>query len=750
MDVPDLRSASQEGTKANRNDNADCLNVSRDRQNLLTPIADRSKKIGLIYVVLSVIWIIASDQIIERVFFSSGAIAITHWQTIKGTLFIAATALVLYLVARQLVAAREKVRSVFQTVFENAAIGILMVSRNGRVLQVNPSATRVSGYSPSEVIGERLEAHCHHEDVPELLNAFNAVSQESYSNNHLIIRYKCKFGNLLWLRVTLSRVQDSRTPLVVVTIEDITRERAAEDALRRSELRLHQFVESDLLGIVFLNGDGTIKEGNDAYLKMLGYTRDQLATGQLHCAGLLPSDEGSTKLEGPARISPFETHLIRSDGERIPVLVGGIYFDDGSGDAVAFIIDTSPVEGARRKANALEEELRQAQKLQALGRLAGAISHDMNNVLSIIMGHTALIEAAIPADNPVRSRTQQILLSTEKGAALVRQLLTFSRQQVPKTEHLDINRRVEADLSMLRPLIGESIQLTFVAGRNIPPIEVDPVQFDQVLLNLVLNARDAMPSGGDIKIETALISEEDSARTATSEVSEICVSVSDTGKGMDDSIKEHLFEPFFTTKEQGQGTGLGLATVYGIVSKAGGHIAVESEPEAGSTFRVYLPRTSNVSEEPTASKENPVVTDMAGTILLAEDKEPLRLLLKELLESIGFRVLDCVDGQDAIEKAASFGDRVDLILTDVSMPRIGGVEAAETIRHERPDTKVLYITGYMDETVPTTVDGSELPLLLKPFTPEELARKVREVMSDSAPSKKPAHGGGTNNDFRAA
>jgi two-component system, cell cycle sensor histidine kinase and response regulator CckA len=304
---------------------------------------------------------------------------------------------------------------------------------------------------------------------------------------------------------------------------------------------------------------------------------------------------------------------------------------------------------------------------------------------------------------------------------------------------------------MLRPLIGESIQLKFVAGQNMPAIEVDPVQFDQVLLNLVLNARDAMPSGGDIKIETALLSEEDSTKAATSQPSEICVSVSDTGKGMDDSIKEHLFEPFFTTKEQGQGTGLGLATVYGIVSRAGGRIAVESEPEKGSTFKVYLPRTSNESEAPAASKEKPVVNDMAGTILLAEDKEPLRLLLKELLESIGFRVLDCVDGQDAIEKAASFGDRVDLILTDVSMPRIGGVEAAETIRHHRPDAKVLFITGYMDETVPASVDGSELPLLLKPFTPEELARKVREVLSDSAPSKQPTDRTGQGkNDFRAA
>jgi two-component system cell cycle sensor histidine kinase/response regulator CckA len=751
MDDPGRRSASKEGTKANGDEYADLLNGSRDHDNVLTPIADKSKRIGLVYVVLSVIWIIVSDQILERVFFSSSAIAITHWQTVKGTLFIGATAGLLYLVARRLTAAGERVRSVFQAVFENAAIGILTVSRDGRVLQVNPSATRVSGYSPSEVIGKRLEAHCHHDDVPALLSAFNGVSQGYYSNNHLVVRYICKRSSVLWLRVTLSRVQDPRTPLVVVTIEDITRERAAEDALRQSELRLHQFVESDLLGIVFWNGDGTIKEANNAYLKLLGYTRDQLATGQLHCAGLLRSDEGSTSPVGRARISPFETHLIRSDGERVPVLVGGFYFDDGSGDAVAFILDTSPVQEARRKSTALEEELKQAQKLQALGRLAGAISHDMNNLLSIIMGHTALIEAAVPAEDPVRNRTQQILLSTEKGAALVRQLLTFSRQQVPKTEHIDINRRVEADVSMLRPLIGESIQLKFVAGPNMPAIEVDPVQFDQVLLNLVLNARDAMPSGGDIKIETALLSEEDSTKAATSQRSEICVSVSDTGKGMDESIKEHLFEPFFTTKEQGHGTGLGLATVYGIVSKAGGRIAVESEPEKGSTFKVYLPRTSNVSEAAAATKENPVVNDMAGTILLAEDKEPLRLLLKELLESIGFRVLDCVDGQDAIEKAASFEDRVDLILTDVSMPRIGGVEAAETIRHLRPDTKVLFITGYMDETVPTSVDGSELPLLLKPFTPEELARKVREMLSDSAASKKPRDRRRVGkNDFRAA
>jgi CheY-like chemotaxis protein len=380
----------------------------------------------------------------------------------------------------------------------------------------------------------------------------------------------------------------------------------------------------------------------------------------------------------------------------------------------------------------LEEQLRQAQNMEAVGRLAGGIAHDFNNILTAILGTTQLIQRDLPHAYPdLHADIEEIRKAASRAADLTRQLLAYSRRQVLAPKVLDVNTVVTGLNGMLRRLIGEDIKLDTRLDTTLPAVKADPGQLEQVLLNLVVNARDAMPRGGTVTLTTGTGSLSTGALAPNVPDQPgrfVVLSVTDTGTGMSADTRAHLFEPFYTTKEVGKGTGLGLATVYGIVKQSGGFIAVDSELGAGTTIRIYLPVVADRVPPP---EPPPPPREWRGseTLLLVEDEEGVRTFARRALEDSGYHVLMAASGSDAISLARGFRGHIHLLLTDVVMPGLSGRELAEQLVAERPDVRVIYTSGYTDdETVRHGVREAETAFLQKPFTPEQLGRRIREVL----------------------
>jgi nitrogen-specific signal transduction histidine kinase len=384
--------------------------------------------------------------------------------------------------------------------------------------------------------------------------------------------------------------------------------------------------------------------------------------------------------------------------------------------------------------NRLEEQLRQAQKMEAVGRLAGGIAHDFNNLMTTIIGNAQLAMNEITKDHPLQEMLTDIRQAGESAASLTRQLLAFSRKQVLSPEVLDLNRVLTDMDRMLKRLIREDIELETVLEPELGLIKGDPGQIEQVIMNLVVNARDAMPQGGKLIIETATREVDKdylSRHSVEGEVGRyIVLSVTDTGTGMGRETVSKIFEPFFTTKEKGIGTGLGLSTVYGIIKQSGGFIWVYSEPGQGSTFKVYLPAVEGEATD--REREHEWTEDRfqgSETVLLVEDSDNVRKLTSKGLRKLGYRVLEASDGEEAMKISREHEGPIDLLLSDVVMPKMSGVELMEKLSQERPQIKVVYMSGYTGEVISQRrrvgLDGDYLQ---KPFTPRELARKVREVL----------------------
>jgi len=383
----------------------------------------------------------------------------------------------------------------------------------------------------------------------------------------------------------------------------------------------------------------------------------------------------------------------------------------------------------------LEEQLLQSQKLEAVGQLAGGVAHDFNNIMGVILGYAELAQSRVPRESPVATQLGHVRAAAERAASLTRQLLAFSRKQFLQPEELNLND-VVVDLSeLLRRLVGENINITLQTSDDLGRVKADPIQIQQVLINLAVNARDAMPKGGRLMITTANAELDAASGQLRSPVplgNYVMVSVSDTGIGMDEQTRSRIFEPFFTTKEMGKGTGLGLSIIYGIVKQSGGHIWVESEPNRGTTFKIGLPRVSQSSEAAIhESRIPPAVSTATGTILLVEDEILLANMTREVLEQSGFQILQASSGEEALTLAKAFQAKIDLLLTDVVLGAgIDGTILAERLRTSRPDLKVIYMSGYND--VMTSLGGKLTPpetLLEKPFNTNTLRDKVREILS---------------------
>jgi len=382
----------------------------------------------------------------------------------------------------------------------------------------------------------------------------------------------------------------------------------------------------------------------------------------------------------------------------------------------------------------LEGELRQAQKMEAIGQLAGGVAHDFNNLLSVILGYTVLAIDGLPEGAPLRADLEEIAKAARRANELTRQLLAFSRKQVLRPRIIDLNRIVAGLERMLRRVVGDDVSVAFHGAPDLGKTLADPGQMEQVLVNLVVNSRDAMPLGGTITLETRnseLSAEYAAERAGVRPGSYVELSVKDTGTGMDAATRAHIFEPFFTTKAQGKGTGLGLSTVWGIVRQSGGHVDVESEPGQGTTFRLYLPRVAGDVEEARAEPKSAAALRGTETVLLVEDDEQVRVFVRDVLRRHGYRVLEAQNAGEALLIGEQQLEPAELLVTDVVLPRVGGRELTARLRRTWPDLKVLYVSGYTHDTVVDQgVLESGAPFLSKPIMPEELLARVRQVLDE--------------------
>ena len=380
----------------------------------------------------------------------------------------------------------------------------------------------------------------------------------------------------------------------------------------------------------------------------------------------------------------------------------------------------------------LEEELRQSQKMEAIGQLAGGVAHDFNNLLSVILGYSVLAIDGLPAGDPLRLDLEEVAKAARRASELTRQLLAFSRKQVLRPRIVDLNQIVSGLERMLRRVVGDDVSVTLHRAPDLGRTLADPGQIEQVLMNLIVNARDAMPAGGGIQIETqnaVLDAAKAHEHHGVTPGSYVALSVKDTGLGMDEATRARIFEPFFTTKAQGKGTGLGLSTVWGIVQQSGGHVEAESEPGHGSTFTLYLPRVAGETEEVDSEPPAPATLKGTETVLLVEDDEQVRGFVRDVLHRHGYQVLDAPNGGEAFLITEQHASPVHLLLTDVILPRMSGRDLAARIRRIRPELRVLYVSGYtQDAVVGQGVLETGMPFLSKPITPDELLRKVRSVL----------------------
>jgi two-component system cell cycle sensor histidine kinase/response regulator CckA len=556
----------------------------------------------------------------------------------------------------------------------------------------------------------------------------------------LEFRWIAKDGRVVWVEARTVIITDEEgNPIGVrgVTM-DITERKRAEQELKRSEERYRDLVENAHDIIYSHDLQGNYISVNKAGERITGYTREESL--RMNLAQTVAPEYLAKARQMVARklageeITAYDLEIIAKNGRRVAIEVNTrIMHQDGAAVGVQGIAR----DVTERKQ--LEAQLRQAQKMEAVGQLAGGVAHDFNNLLTAITGYSDLTLRKLKAEDPLRHNIEEIKKAGERAAALTRQLLAFSRKQVLQPKVLDLNAVVSEMEKMLHRLIGEDIDLKASLRPDLGRIKADPGQVEQVLMNLVVNARDAMPRGGRLTIETENVYlDEEYARqhVAIKTGPYVMLAVSDTGTGIDEETRARIFEPFFTTKEAGKGTGLGLSTVYGIVKQSGGTIWVYSEVGRGTTFKVYLPRVDDGPQEYARGSESEEGLHGTETILLAEDEELVRKLAREVLEMFGYKVLEASNGGAALLICERHEGEIHLLLTDVVMPEMSGRELADRLAKLRPEMHVLYMSGYTDNAVVHQgVLDAGTDFIQKPFAPEALASKIRKVLDRAEQEK---------------
>jgi PAS domain S-box-containing protein len=623
--------------------------------------------------------------------------------------------------------------ALFHLISENAADMIAVVDMEGRRIYNSLSYQSVLGYSPEELQASSAFEQIHPDDREQVRKAAEEARVRG-SGKTLEYRFRHKNGNWLFIESTSSVIRNAKgePEKLVIVNRDITERKKTEEALRRSETGFRTVVEDAPYGIFRANAKARLLQVNPALQTMLGYeSEEELLHSDLANDIFRQAGEYQRMIDQLIRAEEFkdmEMEWKRKDGTPITVRCSGRRGGEGNGSPAYFEVFAEDVTEKR----ILERQLRMAQKMEAIGRLSGGIAHDFNNLLGVIIGYSALLKRKLTESKALFDHALEIEKAGQRAASLTKQLLAFSRQQVLTPSVLNLNTLATDMEKMLPRLLGEDIEVRLVLDSELGQVKADQSQIEQVIMNLAVNARDAMPVGGKLRILTSNVElDRKYARSHPGSKTGhfVMLSVTDTGTGMDSETLAHIFEPFFTMKERGKGTGLGLATVYGVVKQSNGYIWVDSKLGEGTSFQVYLPRHNEqvlVEEQKNDTEEK---LRGSESILLVEDADPLRKLAHTFLESAGFHVMTAESGERAMEVVAGYLGTFDLLLTDVIMPGMNGRVLSEQLLPRQPGMKVLYMSGYTDSFIAGHgVLDPGTNLLHKPFTEEVLIRKIREVL----------------------
>jgi two-component system cell cycle sensor histidine kinase/response regulator CckA len=669
---------------------------------------------------------------------------------------------------RKQVAELEMSRDCLENVLENSPDAIGIVDEHGRLLKWNKLAEQLFGYSFKEIKKKKIFEFY---DDPQELDKMLSLLRKNGVVKEYEIKMRKKNGQVVAFNLSISLLKDSQDRLIasVGVARDLTEKKEAaeelqkyrqhlegmvekrtaqllaanaqlqkeiserqrtEEALKSSEARYRSLFDGVPVGLYRTTPEGKILDANPALVQMLGYPdRESLVTVNVAASYVNPEDRVRKKalLAQEGIIRDYEMELCRPDGEKIWVRDTVRVVRDPGAEVIWY--EGSLEEITERKQ--LESQYRQAQKMEAIGRLAGGVAHDFNNILTAITGYSEITLLDLRRDDPLRPNIEEVLKAAERAASLTQQLLAFSSKQILQPRKINLNDTLTDMYGMLRRLIGEDIDLSLALNPELGTVIADPGQVEQIILNLVVNARDAMPQGGKITMETGNSFLDEAYAQRHLEVTPgayAMLAVSDNGLGMDGRTQAQIFEPFFTTKPRGKGTGLGLAMVYGIIKQSGGHIWVYSEPGQGTTIKVYLPRV-DAAVEPALVEEPAELPFGRETILIVEDEDALRALIRRALKKFGYQVLEARHGGEALLICEQAQEPIHLMLVDVVLPQISGPGIAALMASLQPDMKVLFMSGYTENAIVRHgVLDQRVPFLPKPFKPVAMVRKVREVL----------------------
>ncbi|HVB34090.1 MAG TPA: PAS domain S-box protein [Patescibacteria group bacterium] len=611
-----------------------------------------------------------------------------------------------------------------------AEVALLALDKSGRIVMINRKGLRTLGYDEKELTGQDWFTTCipkrHREQAREMFGRLLNGQPVDYIDIPVLTK-EGEERLIVWHNTVLSDPAGN-TIGTLSSGEDITEQRRSQETVKK----LAAIVESSEDAIIGKSLDGIITSWNAAAERLYGYSAAEAIgrsfTMLVPPEGVKAVAEILKRLKQGERIRGMEAIRVTKDGRRVNIsLTASPVFDDHGNPIAGATIARDITDRVK-----LEQQLRQAHKMEAIGRLAGGVAHDFNNLLGVILGDSELLLADQELGTAQRKEVEEIKEAGEQAAALTRQLMAFSRQQILETQVLDLNTVLGGFENILQRLVGPEIALQLVLAPDLGPVRADANQLLQVILNLVVNARDAMPRGGKLRIEAANVALETAQAASHPGVMpgrHVQISVADNGPGMDRETLAHIFEPFFTTKGIGQGAGMGLATAYGIVQQIGGSIWAYSEPGNGATFKIFLPQEEEAGAPAVEAQTKEELLKGTETVLLVEDAGLLRRVTGEFLERIGYTVLAAEDGPKALAVSSQYNGKIHLLLTDLAMPGMNGQELAERLVETRPGLKVLYTSGYANSILADQPSASSrFPFIEKPFTWQNLALKVRDVL----------------------